>query len=160
MQHYERTVELTEMAYNSAGSGQEQFEKTLDSLAAKTEQLKNSWDTLLMGLANSDAIKGIVDFGTDILNVINKIIDALSGSSGLTKALATLSIGMGVFRAGRGAFGKGGLFSYLLGGKEISTRVSKTLVGSIVTSLKTAKTTPELGAALGSTISNSLKRNF
>lgn len=160
MQNYERTVELTEMAYNSAGSGQEQFEKTLDSLAAKTEQLKNSWDTLLMGLANSDAIKGIVDFGTDILNVINKIIDALSGSSGLTKALATLSIGMGVFRAGRGAFGKGGLFSYLLGGKEISTRVSKTLVGGIVTSLKTAKTTPELGAALGSTISNSLKRNF
>ena len=160
MQNYERTVELTEMAYNSAGSGQEQFEKTLDSLAAKTEQLKNSWDTLLMGLANSDAIKGIVDFGTDILNVINKIIDALSGSSGLTKALATLSIGMGVFKAGRGAFGKGGLFSYLLGGKEISARVGRTLVGGIVTSLKTTKTTPELGAALGSTISNSFKRNF
>jgi hypothetical protein len=35
MQNYERTVSLTEMAYNSAGSGQEQFEKTLDSLDAK-----------------------------------------------------------------------------------------------------------------------------
>ena len=78
----------------------------------------------------------------------------------MTKALATLSIGMGAFKIGRGAFGKGGLFSYLLGGKEISTRVSRTIVGGIVTSLKTAKTTPELGAALGTTINNSLKKNF
>ena len=160
MQNYERTVELTEMAYNSAGSGQEQFEKTLDSLSAKTEQLKNSWDTLLMGLANSNAIKGIVDFGTSILDVINKIISAISGSSGLTKALATLSLGMGVFKIGRGAFGKDGLLSSLLGGKEISTRVSRTLVGGIVTSLRKSETTRELGSTLGGTITNSLRKNF
>lgn len=119
MQNYERTVELTNMAYNSAGSGQEQFEKTLDSLSAKMEQLKNSWDTLLMGLANSDAIKGIVDFGTSVLDIINKIIAAISGESGLTKALVTLSLGVGTFKIGKSIFGKSRLLSNLVNGQAM-----------------------------------------
>ena len=67
---------------------------------------------------------------------------------------------MGVFRIGRGAFGRGGLLGSLLGGKEISTRVSRTLIGGIATSLRNSENSKQLGAALSGTVTNSLKRNF
>ena len=108
MQNYSRTVELTTMAYNSAGSGQEQFEKTLDSLEAKLNQLKAAWDTFTMGIANSDFIKGVIDVGTQILETINKIINAISGGSGAVKSVLSLAAAFGAFKIG-GAIFKGGL---------------------------------------------------
>jgi len=44
MSDYDRTMELVNAAYDSAGSGQAQFEKTLDSMQAKLAELKNAWD--------------------------------------------------------------------------------------------------------------------
>lgn len=108
MQNYSRTLELTEMAYNSAGSGQEQFEKTLDSLASKINILKDEWNTFIMGIANSDLIKGFIDTGTTILTTINNIIDAISGGNGLIKSIASIATAIGIFKGG-GAILKGSL---------------------------------------------------
>lgn len=108
MQDYSRTVELTNMAYNSAGSGQEQFEKTLDSLESKLNQLKAAWDTFTMGIANSDFIKGFIDTGTKILETLNKIIEAISGGNGAAKSILSLVTAFGAFKMG-GALLKGGL---------------------------------------------------
>lgn len=110
MQNYDRAIQLTEMAYNSAGSGQEQFEKTLDSLEAKLAQLKDTWDTFIMGIANSDLIKGFIDFGTQILTTINKITDTLSGGNGLVKSIESLALAFGLFK------GVGGIFKGALRG--------------------------------------------
>ena len=128
MQNYNRTVELTQMAYNSAGSGQEQFEKTLDSLQAKIEKFKAEWQTFIMGIANSDAIKGIIDVGTKILEIINKIIDGISGGNGLVKGIASIVTAVGVFKGGRsltkmimggaGNYGLGGIIGNWLGVKN------------------------------------------
>lgn len=128
MQNYNRTVELTQMAYNSAGSGQEQFEKTLDSLQAKIEKFKAEWQTFIMGIANSDAIKGIIDVGTKILEIINKIIDGISGGNGLVKSIASIATAVGVFKGGRslikmavggaGNYGLGGIIGNWLGVKN------------------------------------------
>lgn len=108
MQNYSRTLELTEMAYNSTGSSQEQFEKTLDSLASKINILKDEWNTFIMGIANSDLIKGFIDTGTTILTTINNIIDAISGGNGLVKSITSIATAVGVFKGG-GAILKGGL---------------------------------------------------
>ena len=108
MQNYNRTVELTEMAYNSAGSGQEQFEKTLESLEVKIHQLKAAWDTFTMGIANSDFIKGVIDAGTNILELLNSIIDKISGGNGAVKSVLSLATVFGIFKAS-GAVVKGGL---------------------------------------------------
>jgi hypothetical protein len=107
MQNYSRTVELTDMAYNSAGSGQEQFEKTLESLEAKINKFKDEWNTFIMGIANSDLIKGFIDTGTKILEVINNIIDAISGGNGLVKSITSIGAAFGVFKIGGAIFKKG-----------------------------------------------------
>ena len=92
MSNYDRTMELVGAANNSAGASQEQFNKTLDSLDAKLQKLRNAWNEFTMGLANNELIKVGVDILTGALNIINSIIEALSGGNGLSKSVITLAI--------------------------------------------------------------------
>ena len=102
MQDYSRTQELVSAAYSAEGASQTQFEKTLDSLDAKTQQLKNAWNEFLLDLANSDTIKGVVDLLNGVVKAINSITGALgSGGSGIAKLL----LGLGVLKAGRSLLG-------------------------------------------------------
>ena len=102
--NYSRTQELVEAAYNSTGASQRQFEKTLDSLQAKINQLTNAWDTFTMGLANNVVIKGAVDALTGILTIINKITGALGNGAG---AVLKFMTAMSLIKAGGVAFGSG-----------------------------------------------------
>lgn len=97
MSDYSRTQELVAAAYDSEGSSQKQFEKTLDSLDAKLTQLKNAWDSFTMGLANNEVIKLVVDTLTLILNIFNKVTDAFgSGTSSVMKLVAAFALFSGL----------------------------------------------------------------
>ena len=100
MDNYAKTTEFVNSAYNSAGSGQRQFEKTLESLAAKLTKLKNAWDEFAMGLTNNVIIKGAVDSLTFLLTAVNKLIDSLSGGQGLIKSVMTLGAVWGGIKLG------------------------------------------------------------
>lgn len=100
MDNYAKTTEFVNSAYNSAGSGQRQFEKTLESLAAKLTKLKNAWDEFAMGLTNNVIIKGAVDTLTVLLTAVNKLIDGLSGGHGLIKSVMTLGAVWGGLKLG------------------------------------------------------------
>ena len=82
MSNYERTMELVSAANNSAGASQEQFDKTLESLEAKLQNLQNAWAEFTMGLANNEVIKGIVDILTWLLKAVNEIT-GIAGNDGL-----------------------------------------------------------------------------
>lgn len=75
MSDYDRTMELVTAANTSAGASQQQFEKTLDSLKSKLAQLKNSWDTLMMGITNDELVKGAIDLLKELLDILNKIFE-------------------------------------------------------------------------------------
>lgn len=75
MSDYDRTMQLVTAANTSAGASQKQFEKTLDSLQSKLAQLKNSWDTFLMGIADDKVIKAIIDMLTKLIDTINKLFE-------------------------------------------------------------------------------------
>lgn len=100
MDNYAKTTEFVNSAYNSVGSGQRQFEKTLESLAAKLTKLKNAWDEFAMGLTNNVIIKGAVDTLTVLLTAVNKLIDGLSGGHGLIKSVMTLGAVWGGLKLG------------------------------------------------------------
>ena len=106
--NYDKTLELIDDAYNSTGAAQEQFEKTLDSLQSKLEQLKNAWDQFTMGIVNSDAVKAGVDFLTQLLTIVNNLVSSLSGGNGLTKTVLSLVSVLGGLKLGKGIFN--GLF--------------------------------------------------
>lgn len=95
MSNYERTMELVNEANNSAGASQKQFEKTMESMDSKLNQLKNAWNQFTMGLMNNQVLKAGVTGITKFLDIINKIIDVLSKIpskpfEGLTKSALTL----------------------------------------------------------------------
>lgn len=127
MEDYGRTEELLSSAYNSAGASEKQFEKTMDSLEAKTNQLKDSWDNFLMGLSNSDIIKGAVDalrMLLDGINALTKGFGPLTSSilkwsvaiAGIHKAKNILAALVGTFEKFEGFsdfLGKGGISNFL-----------------------------------------------
>lgn len=124
MSDYSKTMELVNAAYNSAGSGQRQFEKTLDSLQSKLMKLKNAWDEFTMGLANNEIIGVIVETLTDVLDIINKIIDGISGGNGLIKSVLTLLAVVGGLKLG------GSIFDALLKTGTVQN-LFKTLTGQV-----------------------------
>lgn len=95
MNDYERTVELATAARDSEGSSEEQFGKTLDSMEAKTNKMKNAWQEFTLSIMDSDTLKDGVDALTTILQLINNITDALGGkSSGALKIGTALGLGV------------------------------------------------------------------
>lgn len=90
---YEKTQKLEEAAYNSAGAGDEQFNKTLDSMESKINQFKDAWDTFAMTVVPQGAIKGVMNFFTTILNGINDVTNALGPLSGAGK-MAVAAFGL------------------------------------------------------------------
>ena len=102
MNDYEGLQETLGYAMDSEGASQEQFNKTLDSLASKLNNLSNAWTRFSTGIMNYDFIKGAVDILTDVLNVVNDITDLLgSKGSSISKILLTY----GALRYGTGAAG-------------------------------------------------------
>ena len=108
MSNYERTMELVDAANNSAGASQRQFEKTLDSMEAKLNMLKNAWDQFTMGLMNNQLLKFGVDRLTDAFTIVNKFIDILGKLppkpfEGITKSVLTLVTTLGMLNFGKKA---------------------------------------------------------
>lgn len=103
MSDYGRTQELVTSANNSAGASNRQFEKTMDSLEAKMEKLKNAWHEFTMGIMDSDLLKTGIDILTKFLEIINKVTAGLGDSGiggGLTKIMSVLTVfkvGMKIF---------------------------------------------------------------
>ena len=100
MSNYDRTMELVNEANNSAGASQKQFEKTLDSMSTKLNQLQNAWNQFTMGLMNNQILKTGVTALTGFFTAVNKIIDVLGSIppdpfKGVTKSLLTLVATLG-----------------------------------------------------------------
>lgn len=103
MKGYNKTLELTEVAANSAGTAVEKFNKSYkESLEAKTNTLQASFESMIMNSDMSEVYGGILDATTALVNLINKT-NALKGAmgalavTGVTKAF--LSIKTGAYEA-------------------------------------------------------------
>lgn len=107
MSNYDRTMELVTAANNSAGASQEQFDKTLDSMEAKLQKLKNAWAEFTMGIANNEILKGGIDLLTKLLETVNKLTTALSGNSGIGKSILNLMTVIGALSGGKMLLQKG-----------------------------------------------------
>ena len=103
MSDYSRTQELVSAATNSAGANQEQFEKTMESLSAKLNELKNAWNEFSMGILESDLVKAGVDILTTFLKVINKATSAFDGLGGSIMKIITI---VGMFKMAQKIFTK------------------------------------------------------
>ena len=87
MSNFDIAREALDTSLNSSGSAEAELSKWLESIEAKTEQFKSSFQTLSVDLINTDLVKGIIDGGTTALNVLDTIINKLSSVPALLTAI-------------------------------------------------------------------------
>ena len=156
MQDYDRTIELVDAAYTSAGAGQAQFEKTLESMDSKLNRLKNAWDHFAMGFMNADFLKVGVDAGTKILDIFEKIVTVISDVAGLgidpfqgliKSALTVTAIFGGMLTASKLLMTSVGKFSGMVLGKDAAQQAAASNSG-IGLAIKSGQRSPEMEAKI------------
>lgn len=160
MSNYDRTIELVDAAYSSAGSSQEQFEKTTESLQSKLDRLHNAWQGFTMGIANNKLIKLSVDILTKLATAINKVTE-VGGPA--TSLIGKLGVSLAVFKVGGAALDSfwgtfstglkdnlGPMQSFNKGLKSMGKTAGKTVVGGLK---QIPKTFSEIKQALSGTSS-------
>lgn len=64
-----------EAATNSAGSAAAEQEKWMEGLEAKTQRFKAAWQELSTAILSSDFLKGLIDSGTTLLEILTGIVE-------------------------------------------------------------------------------------
>jgi TP901 family phage tail tape measure protein len=74
---FDTAREALETSANSEGSATKEHQKWLESMEAKTQQFKATWEGLSQDLMDDSFLKGLVDTGTNLLNIIDGIVDGV-----------------------------------------------------------------------------------
>lgn len=84
MSDYDRTMQLVDVATNSAGRANEQFAKYADTVEYRVNKLKNTWEAFRTSIVDSEQVKGLLDitrtvltFATSATNSYSKLIPTL-----------------------------------------------------------------------------------
>ena len=78
MNNYDQVKDLTEVAANSTGAAAKKMETYLDSVEAKTNELKATWEEFIMSLNQSESYKDFLDLCIWLLNNLPTIIGLIS----------------------------------------------------------------------------------
>ena len=88
MENYNKALEYTSIAVNSAGTAQEKMANYEESIEARTKRLTAAFEEFSAKALDSDSFKSLIDTGTGFVSVINKIIDTLGGIPKLLSAIS------------------------------------------------------------------------
>lgn len=73
MDDYDRTLELVDIAQNSAGTGARQLQKAQEGLESKINSLKSAWQELYSSVITSSGIGKVLNIANNFLNILNTI---------------------------------------------------------------------------------------
>lgn len=73
MQNFPKAQEYMQIATDSSGESMRKYEAYTESAAGKIENFKNSFQTLSTTVLNSDIFKGVIDSGSQFLDILTKI---------------------------------------------------------------------------------------
>ncbi|MEG0894691.1 MAG: phage tail tape measure protein [Oscillospiraceae bacterium] len=73
MENYQKALEYTEISANSAGTAMQKFNAYSEGIEAHTNRFIASFESLSMNTLDSNLLKGIIDTGTALITVIDKL---------------------------------------------------------------------------------------
>lgn len=83
MNNFDHAISATETALNSAGSASRENERAMESLEAKTNQLKATFQDLSNNVIDSQLVKSILDLANSFLQLVNTPIGQFATQLGL-----------------------------------------------------------------------------
>lgn len=93
IENFSLAEDIVATSAGAAGSALAENEKYLDSINGKIAEFKASFQEFSVTLIDSDFVKGIVEFGTGLLNVLNVLAQIIDRVGGLNTVLGvTLGI--------------------------------------------------------------------
>ena len=106
MENYDRTMELVDTAYDSAGKSSEQFSKYQDTVEYKMNQLQNTWEQFRTQFFNSDFFKTVLDGFNALLGKIKELSDGDLLALGAAIVVLGKTLGMSLISGIQSAFNK------------------------------------------------------
>lgn len=91
MNNYDQVADLADVAANSMGSASEKMEIYTDSVEAKINELKATWEEFVMSLNQSESYKQFLDFLIQLIEHLPQIVSILGTILALTKGKKVLS---------------------------------------------------------------------
>ena len=91
MQNYGDGQKYMEEAANSSGTSMEKYEAYTDSLAGKLEGFSNSFQTMSSTFLNTNLFGGLIDSGTQFLNILTQILDVGGGIPAILGLFTTIA---------------------------------------------------------------------
>lgn len=89
LENFDVAEDAVKSAADSAGSALAENEKYLDSINGKVAQFQAAFEALSAAFISSDFIKGFVSSGTDVVEVLTKIVDKLGSFPSLLATITT-----------------------------------------------------------------------
>ncbi len=83
---------------NSSGSAMKEYELYLESIEGRLQGFKTSFESLSNTVIDSDLVKGAVDVGTNVLNLLDGIVGTLGT---IPTLLTAISAGMTIKNVGK-----------------------------------------------------------
>ena len=108
LQNMKTAEEVVQVSLNSSGSAMREQEKRMDSINAKLEQMKATIQSFSSSFLDSSFIKLIIDFSTNGISSITKLVDTFGVLSTVLTAISTT----------RSLMGKSGGFFSLIKNEE------------------------------------------
>ena len=106
MENYDRTMELVDTAYDSAGKSSEQFAKYQDTVEYKMNQLQNTWEQFRTQFFNSDFFKTVLDGFNALLGKIKELSGGDLLALGAAIVVLGKTLGMSLISGIQSAFNK------------------------------------------------------
>lgn len=102
MDNYDRAMELVDVSQNASGESAKQLRAYNQGLEASFTRLNNAWQQLATNIADSSAIKKIIDLFSTFVEILNKIPKRITSTVvpllALTKVFTTLSKAGNLFK--------------------------------------------------------------
>lgn len=152
MQNWDDVLKAQILETESAGLAQERYAVYLNSTEAATNRLTAAWEKLVSSTTNSDFIKSLLNIGTTLLNVIDRVglfnsalvivgtyiaVNLLVSIPQFTSVIASLSVSLGIATTGAYA---------------LSVALGATVIGAVIIGLITI--TKELNKNIIDTYNN------
>ena len=94
MNNYDEVGRLAQVAADSTGSASERMKIYLDSVEAKTNNLKNAWEGFIMSLNQSESYKEFLDWLTNVVETLQfvdwRIVGIVAGAGSLITIILKL----------------------------------------------------------------------
>lgn len=146
MKNWGTAAKVVDNAAKANGSSLKENAKYLDSIEGHLQSFNSAWEKLSYHLIDSSTIKGVIDIGTDIINIIDKIILALDQLPGKLGAIVGIA---GVLATILGAKKLWSMAEGFLGITKAATETAEAVEG-IATAASGAKGLSGLVGSLGS----------